>query len=399
MSRVEVVEGLNDRKDPPEVATTRVEDAPSRREMWSGIPWGFLGMIILVLGIESKLGKIGADYADFSVRDWKHSRKESERDLRRYQLLCFGDSQVKTAVVPQVIEAKTGWRAYNFALVGGQAPSSYFLLRRALAHGARPSAIVVDFLPPLLRIDLTRMERNFPELITLREAAELAWTDRNPGEFLSFSAAILVPSVRTRLSLRNGLIAALHGKSASRRGDAYFTRNWRLNHGAMLFPPLPFQQDPEHWYRMNYPIPWRCNPLHDAFAGCFLDLAAAHGIAVYWLLHPIAPTAQSFCEQRGQDARYDRYVRAALERYPKLTVIDGRHSGYGNTEFIDTVHAHAAAELTEDLADILRHPPGGTTPEQRWVALPGHREGPRTFPLETLFESAHALERIEKKRR
>jgi hypothetical protein len=357
-------------------------------------------MIVLLLGIESRLSRMGADFADFTVQDWSQSRKASGGDVGRYQLLCFGDSQVKTGVVPQVIEARTGWSAYNLAVVGGQAPSSYYLLRRALAHGARPSAIVVDFLPPLLRTDVKRTEGNLAGLIGLREAFDLAWTDRNPERFLSLAGAILLPSVRSRPNLRNGLILALQGKTASRRCDTFFRRNWRLNRGAMLLAPQTFKEDAELWYQANFPIPWSINRLNAVFVDRFFELAAVHGIRVYWLLHPIAPLAQSLCEQRGQDARYDQFVRAALERHPNRAVVDGRHSGYRNTEFADTVHAHAqaAVELSEGLAEVLRQPPGGTTPEGRRVSLPGLRQRPDTFPVENLSQSAHALKRMEKKR-
>ena len=46
--------------------------------------------------------------------------------------------------MPRLIEAKTGQKATSFALRTGSAPSSYFLLKRALAKG-QPSAVVVDF--------------------------------------------------------------------------------------------------------------------------------------------------------------------------------------------------------------------------------------------------------------
>jgi len=351
-------------------------------------------MLVLVFGLESCLEKIGMDYADFVVRDWQKSRVEIQRDLGGYQVLCFGDSQIKMGVVPQVIEARTGLRTHNFALVGGQAPASYFLLRRALAGNARPATIVVDFLPPLLSVDVKRSERYLPELIGVGESAELAWTHKNAGEFLALASAILLPSVRLRNDLGKGVVAAIQGTSASRRREAPMRRNRRVNQGALLLEPQPLKEDPGLWYRVNYPRPWECHGLEAAYVDRFFALAAGHGITVYWLLHPIAPAAQSFCEEGGQDVRYDQFVRRALDRYPNLIAIDGRHSGYGDTAFVDTVHmnARAAAELSAGLADILRNPPRAPGPNERWVALPTYRDRPVTVHLENCTQSAQALD-------
>jgi len=61
-----------------------------------------------------------------------------------HDVLCFGDSQMKFGIAPHVVAARTGRPAYNLAIVGGQPPASYFLLRRALEAGARPSAVLFD---------------------------------------------------------------------------------------------------------------------------------------------------------------------------------------------------------------------------------------------------------------
>jgi hypothetical protein len=352
-------------------------------------------MLLLLLVIEPRLARVAREYADVVVRDWQKSRQESDRDLHGYHVLCFGDSQVKTGVAPRLIEARTGLRAYNLALIGGQAPSSYFMLRRALQRGARPEAVVVDFLPPLLGLGLERNQRQLPELIGLGEAVELAWAQREPGAFFRLAAAIVVPSIRSRLDLRQGLVAALEGRSASRRNESFYQRNRRQNHGALLLEPRTLAEDPGLWYRTNYPVPWACRPVHASYVDGFLTLAAAHGIKVYWLLPPIAPAAQAYCEEQGQDARYEQFVRTALQRHANLVVVDGRHSGYRDIQFIDTVHvnAQAAAAQTAGLATLLRSPTRAASASDRWKALPEYRDSPGTPLLETLADSARALGR------
>ena len=63
-----------------------------------------------------------------------------------------GDSLAKLGVAPSLVEARSGRSVYNLAVCAGQAPSSYFLLRRVLDSGARPTAILVDFFPRLLQV-------------------------------------------------------------------------------------------------------------------------------------------------------------------------------------------------------------------------------------------------------
>lgn len=354
-------------------------------------PWGLVGMLVLVAAVEVFVGRGRDRFADFAAQDWTLARRRAGREARSAKVLCFGDSQVKMGVVPRVIEARVGLPAYNLALVGGQPASSYYLLRRALDSGANPSAVVVDFLPPLLAIDLERNHRNYPELLTFGESAELAFAARDPGAFLGRTVEMILPSVKTRNDLRAAVFAALQGKPMIERGDAAYPRNWRFNLGTMLFPAYPFTENPESWYRANYPAPWSCTGLHGGYVRRFLDLAATRGIAVYWLLHPIAPTAQRYCDERGQDARYEQFVRDAAARYPNLVVVDGRHSGYRETEFIDTVHLHAAASfvLSEDLASVIAGPPT----QDRWVSLPLYAARLADVPVETLVESRSVLER------
>src|SRR5262249_43679205 len=169
---------------------------------------------------------------------------------------------------------------------------------------------------------LERNERYLPELFGLREAFELAWTAGEAGEFLRLATALLFPSIRSRRDLDEGLLAALKGKSASRRREAFLQRNRRQNKGALLLDPQPLKEEPSIWYRTNYPRPWACAPVHAAYVDQFMKLAAAHKITVYWLLPPIARQAQLYCEQAGEDARYERFVRAALARHENLVAID-----------------------------------------------------------------------------
>jgi len=115
-------------------------------------PLGFLGMIGLVAAIEWTLSGHDLDFTSPMQWDWRVIGKAATRPDRvaGKDVLIFGDSLVKFGVQPRVLKRHSGTVAYNFALHTGQTPSSYFMLRRALRAGARPSVVVLDLTPHLL---------------------------------------------------------------------------------------------------------------------------------------------------------------------------------------------------------------------------------------------------------
>ena len=108
------------------------------------VPWGLVGMISLMTIVEGYIGRNDLDFRHPWGWDWKQTVRAIGREARGCEVLCFGDSLVKYGVVPRVLEARLGRRAYNLAVANGQAPTAYFLLRRALEAGARPAAVLID---------------------------------------------------------------------------------------------------------------------------------------------------------------------------------------------------------------------------------------------------------------
>ena len=103
---------------------------------------------------------------------------EVRRPLLRRQHVKFGLNH-------RVIEARTGRKAANLAVVGGSAASSYFLLRCALDAGARPRTIVVDFCKDLLLYEPSSTKTVFPwyTFVDLRESVALCWASRDTDLF------------------------------------------------------------------------------------------------------------------------------------------------------------------------------------------------------------------------
>ncbi len=82
--------------------------------------------------------------------------------------------------MPKVIHDRSGRTAYNFALHTGQTPSSYFMLRRVLAAGNHPRAIVLDLTPHMFAHVPEENARLWPELLTPRRVLRPGPDDGRP---------------------------------------------------------------------------------------------------------------------------------------------------------------------------------------------------------------------------
>ena len=107
-----------------------------------------------------------------------------------YDVLVFGDSLNSVGVVPRAVAERSGRAAYNLSIPGSQATASYFLLKRALGSGAAVG--VVDFFPPCSPRAGGSSWR-WSSLLTLPEAAELAWWARDADLFGTIAAGCWSP--------------------------------------------------------------------------------------------------------------------------------------------------------------------------------------------------------------
>jgi hypothetical protein len=365
--------------------------ADSPRGRW---PLGLLGMLGLALAVERGLARLDLDLMEPWHWDWQVAGKAARREAKWAEVLCLGDSLVKFGVQPVVLEGRLKRRAYNLALCLGQPPSSYFLLRRALAAGARPAALLINAAPHLLARGPRYNLRQWPELLTTSELLELARTARDPDLFTATMLGRLTRAVRARHEVRASLLAALRGESTSRRFQTpQFQRNWRVNRGANVAPPIQCQGDPETWARALFPA-WACDPVNRAYLDRLLSLAAARRIPIYWLLTPISPEVQAVCERNGFDADQTRFVRDWQARFPNVVVLDARRSRYPQaTHTDDPIHLNrfGASTLSADVADALARRDAEPA-ASRWVELPAYRERADVAPLEDYRESGVALQ-------
>jgi len=225
----------------------------------------------------------------------------------------------------------------------------------------------------------------------------MSWAMRAPDFLPSTILASVLTTYKERHELRAAIMAAIRGKSTSRREEIpRYRRNWKLNEGAQLFAESPLPEiDVEHWNTTLY-SKWAPHPVNVAYLDRFLALARSRNITVYWLLPPIHPSVQELTEETGYDEEYTRFVRETQARFPGTVVLDARHSGFSADDFTDGVHVdrRGAMRLSIALADVLADRSDGGT-EGRWVSLEPGEAGALDVPLEDVIQSALAIKALE----
>ena len=108
-------------------------------------------MLGLILAVESWVASHPLEFTGNPVLlNWRTTGRAARgEEVRRSEVLCFGDSLVKhgstrSSSKPRSAGRPSTWRSRR------PGPASYFLLRRTLDAGARPRALIVDFHPGLL---------------------------------------------------------------------------------------------------------------------------------------------------------------------------------------------------------------------------------------------------------
>ena len=354
-------------------------------------PWGFLGMLGLVILAEWTLNRHDLDYTTPMDWDWRTSGRLAVKKQANAEVLIFGDSLLKFGLMPKILTERNGRTAYNFALHTGQTSSSYFLLRRILNAGYHPRMVILDLTPHMFAHEPEENGHLWPQLLKPSETLDLARTMRDPDFFTTTTLAQILPSMNKRFEIRSYWFGWMFGRpNPSRRGElSSYRRNWKMNDGAQLMPESENPPiDPDFWERQLYHR-WSPNPVNVAYLDRFLALAQAEQIAVVWLLPPIQPSIQARTQASGFDADYSRFVTQVADRFPNVSVVDARHSGFEPGEFHDGIHLKrsGALRLSVALGDLL----GVGVAGRSWVHLYALPIGARQWAIEDVFQSTVAL--------
>ncbi len=362
------------------------------------IPCALLGMLALIAAIEHTLSRLDQPWLTTNAAmSWRYGGRKARSAEARSDVLCFGDSQVQFALLPKLIERQSGLKAFNLALHAAPPPASYFLLRRALAAGARPRAVVVDFQAHVLGMKPDGQARLWSEWLEPGEMLDLARTDRDPSLFADLLCGAWLASYRDRHEIRSHLMTRLSGGDPSQFADTWLAplwRNWRVNRGANIFATNPGHDakvPPGHWLA---PQQWARDRVPLLYMRRFLDLARAEDIPVFWILPPVHPAIRAERDSRGLEASYTGFVAAVLEQYPEVVVLDARDRGYDASVFSDLAHLdrEGASVLSADVGTALaRCLAGPASDARRWIPLPAYTPRPRDPEVEDLDQSRVAI--------
>jgi hypothetical protein len=354
-------------------------------------------MVLMVVCIEGVVRHYRTTFTGYNALSWGFTRAQVATRASECDVLCLGDSRVKYGLVPQLFEETIGKKAFNLALTAGRAPASYFLLKNALAAGAPPRAIVVDFDEKLLSDDPMAQEAPPPwaDLLGGREALELEHEAGASGFATRTVLEQILHTLKNRFEIRSNVTQAIQGKSFGRKQFHEVTlRNWTVNQGAQVNMKREFEPPPPPAAPPSGPVEaaWKPHPLNLRYIERFLALAEERGIPVYWLLPPRCPSVQLWRDWNGEESCYDRFVAGLVGHYPNLVVLDARHSGYETDVFVDIVHLDrdGAATLSHDIAVALEVIPT-LEPKPRWAQLPRYQDVPVKVALEDIDGSRRAL--------
>lgn len=379
------------------------EPAPRSRlaNCFRRLPMGLLGLLAIVGLVESHLHRERETYCAPGSQELQLAWKAAKYQAPGRDVLCFGDSLIKLSLIPRVFEQYSGLSCYNMAVSGSQTTMSYLLLRKALESGARPKAVLVEFMPSLLRLPPTHNLSRLSYIADLKDVADMAWRENNRILFDRVLVNKLLTSVEGRMEIRRIFQRQLLGPQSAPDDVPMYRRHWIKFDGAQIMPPNPAATGEDvnalEWANGFYPH-WYVNRVNAAYLVKFLDLARDHHIEVVWLLPPILPRLQEMTERNGFMPKHTQFLKALQKRYDNLTVIDGRQAAYENSAFMDPNHlARPGAFIySVEVGTLMRGRMTGTNAVRAaWLTLPKYRDQPVDVAIEDAYHTTPIGEKRE----
>jgi hypothetical protein len=331
-------------------------------------PLGFCGMVALIMALERFVApRPGtSDRVGRVEMSWNGSAAAAEGGLARADVLCLGDSLIKLGILPRVLEDRLGLSAYNLGVLGGQAPSSYYLLRRVLNKGIRPRALMVDFSEHLLSLAPGLNPTCWADSVGCSRSLELAWHSGDPALAISAGLHWLLPRWCDRR--HSDSLSSFRSDKKAADDPRVFERNWHFNRGAQVAPRafVPV----EELLSVNADQ-WRPHPANAFYVDRLLGAAQAEHIPVFWILTPSDAPRREQLEQNGVHAAYRKFIAERLAAYSCVTVLDGRQLCKSKDAFRDPIHVNrdGAIQLSVAVAAAIRPRLSEESSTARWIDL------------------------------
>jgi hypothetical protein len=332
------------------------------------LPLGVCGMVALIVVSEclvaprlrsiNPVGRV--------EMSWNASAAAAGGALARADVLCLGDSLIKLGILPRVLEVELGKSVYNLGVLGGQAPSSYFLLRRVLKQGICPQALLVDFSEDLMSLAPGLNPTCWADSLGCRQGLQLAWHSRDPELAISTGLHCLLP--RWCDQNQQQPFSGVGALSRTVDDPRVFDRNWRFNRGAQVAP------------RAFVPVEvltsangkrWQPHPANAFYVDCLLRAADARQVPVFWILTPSIRGRHERLEQYGVNTAFRKFIAERLGTYACLTVLDGGRLFEDTDAFRDPIHVNrdGAIRLSVAVATAIRPRLNAESSAPRWIDL------------------------------
>jgi hypothetical protein len=331
-------------------------------------------------------------------KSWQAATCAAEGPDGRAEILCLGDSLVKLGILPRVLANRLSGTAYNLGVLGGQAPNSYFLLRKVLEKGNHPRALVVDFSENLLAFSPSQNAACWSHLHGWRDSLDVAWHAADPALAISTGLHRLLPGWCDQSQRHRLFAGASRGKTMMQPADApgVFERNWRFNLGAQVAPrDFVAVEETQSDSRCR----WQPNRANSSYVDRLLGMAEARQIPVFWVLTPTIKGHRHRLAQSSSSAAYHRFIAARVARFSCLTVLDGENLGWSIDAFRDPTHVNRVGAVRLSLAVAAAIAPRlrGSRSGPNWVDLigsPREETGQYQNLVEDLDQSRSAVEPI-----
>jgi hypothetical protein len=336
-------------------------------------------MLALVVVVEGAFQHHWLDWSGHVLLNCRYAAQMARTEAARSELLCLGDSQMKTGIDPTILERELGLRAFNLAVLGCPTPLSYYLLRRTLEAGAHPRAILLGH---MTMGGGPQDAHHFEALVGPAEYLDLTWQARDADYAAALLLTRLFPSLRHREAIRSQVA----GRSRPERARMVAIWNgWREAKGSYRMPPRAGYHgeiEPE-LARTLYAKPWYISAVYATYFDRLLDLAAARSIPVFFLVSPIVPEAQSRRIAQGFDVLHTRNLHALQVRHPNLIVIDARRPDWPASEFLDSLHLNefGSRHLSAEVAAVLRRQLDARSERPGWISLRDEASGQQPATL------------------
>lgn len=366
--------------DPAQAGGPRATIQPARSR--DRLPLGLLGALAVVLAAEGYVARRKDELTSIYSVEWRQNARAIRRHAAGPAVLCFGTSLSHMGISPLVLEETMRVPAYNFAMSGAQPFACYLALRDALASGARPKALVVDYAWTTLGQPASFNEVGLAEVATPIDLAAYALAARDASLLGRMAMAWLLPSYRGRPEVRANVAAAVRGAEPGRNPERFlYARNAASNRGACHLGAIGYDGSVDPSNPVMFPTDWSCAPACERYIDAFLDLAASRQIPVFWVMPPMAAGARGCWAASGARGRYLGLVEAVAARHANLTIVDATEAAYPVEAFNDPVHLNRdgavvfSADLGRAIAGRLARD-GGPASGLRRVRLPDYRPDP-----------------------